>query len=393
MPLSASLRPVIFQNGVLLFCFFLPLWPRLAAGLAAATFLVWLFNASLSRLTRPVALLLPTLFFYYLTGVLYSENSPEGWHILETKLPLLAFPLMLIGSPPEQLQPKRWFMAFVAGCLAAALISLGAAVWFWFSAGESRFFYSKLGELLSFHPAYFSMYLIVALMGIAPYLRRNRRMIVLVGFFLLFIFLLSARMQILILGGLSLAALWAHAFREKTFKTAGIATTAGLALVAGLLILLPVTRQRMLRLFDSDPGQSANLRLQTWDATLHLIGQHPWTGTGTGDFTEDLNAVYLAKGYLAPLEDNLNAHNQYLQTAGTLGIPAALLWVICLAWPIALAWKHKKPMFFWFLLLFLLSNLTESMLQTQRGTMFFGFFYSLYLSELLPAPPKILTNP
>ena len=384
MPNFQSLRSFIFENGVLLFCFFLPVWPRLAVWMAALVFLSWLFRGSWSLLTRPLALLLPCLFFCYLAGMAWSENSQAGWPVLESKLSLLVFPMVLLGTPPEQLRPELWFRAFVAGCLAAVLGSLGAAVWTYFSTGESNFFYSKLGHFLGFHPTYFSMYLSLAIFGVALWPLPGKWIkYALIGLFLVFIFLLSARMQLLILAALSLGALWISAYRKGAFRIAGIATAGGLALFLGLLALLPTTRQRLERLYRPAPGELPNVRLQIWDASITVIKRYPLAGAGTGDFKGELNDAYLAKGYLAPLKDKLNAHNQFLQTAGTLGIPAALLWIGCLGWPLVLAWKYRSPLFLWFLLLFLLSNLTESMLQTQRGAMFYGFFNSLFLAGLL----------
>ena len=187
MPHSPSLRAHIFPYGVLLFCFFLPLWPRLASWLAALVFLVWLFQSSWSRLARPVVLLAPALFFWYLIGVFYSDNQMAGWQVLETKLPLLAFPLILIGSPPGRLQTGQWLRAFAAGCFAAVIISLGLAVWTYFDSGTSHFFYSKLGGFLGFHPTYFSMYISMALFAIVwETASWNRRKIALVLFFLFF---------------------------------------------------------------------------------------------------------------------------------------------------------------------------------------------------------------
>lgn len=352
--------------------------------MAALVFLTWLFRGSWSMLVRPLALMVPALFFYYLGGMAWSANSQAGWPVLESKLSLLVFPMVLLGTPPEQLRPEKWLRAFVAGCLAAVLGSLCAAAWTYFTTGELNFFYSRLGHYLGFHPTYFSMYLSLAIFGVALWpLPGNWIKYALIGLFLVFIFLLSARMQLLILATLSLGALWMAAYRKGAFRIAGIATAGGLALSLGLLALLPTTRQRLERLYQPAPGELPNVRIQIWDAAITLIKRYPLTGAGTGDYKEELNEAYLAMGYLAPLKDKLNAHNQFLQTAGTLGIPAALLWIGCLGWPLVLAWKYRSPLFLWFLLLFLLSNLTESMLQTQRGAMFYGFFNSLFLAGLL----------
>ena len=384
MPAIAKFRSTPFETSVGLFCFALPIWPRLAAWIAAGVFLTGLFqgtrNQNWKRFAHPVALLLPLLFACHLVGLAYTENQPAGWHNVETKLSLLIFPLVLLGAPPEKLQPRRWMQAFVAGCLAVVLLSLANAAWMFLSRGESWFFYSKLSAFLGLHPTYFAMYLCLALFGVV--LDKDltyRQKIALCGLFLLFFFLLSARMQLLLLALLTLGALWMWARKAGAIRTASFATVGSLILFLVFLTLLPGTRHRFQRLLHP----ADNVRLETWDASISLLRKHPLLGTGTGDFTQELARIYQTKGYATALKDKLNAHNQYLQTAATLGIPAALLWLGCLAWPLLLAWREKDPLFAWFLLLFALSNLTESMLETQRGTMFYGFFNSLFLAGIL----------
>ena len=332
------------------------------------------------RLAHPLALLLPAVFFLYLLGMVYTENRLAGWQNVETKLSLLVFPLVLIGTPPERLQPRQWLRAFVAGCMVAVIFSLCSALWVYFSTGVPNFSYTRLGSFLSLHPTYFSLYIILAIFGVI--LEKDFttwQKVALTGMLLLFFFLLSARMQILLLGILALGALWVWAIRRHTIKTASLATAGSLVLFLIPLLLLPTTRFRFQRLLHP----TDNVRVQTWEATSTLIAQHPLLGTGTGDFMEELYETYRSKAYLNALKDKLNAHNQYLQTAATIGIPASLFWILCLGWPLVLAWKEKRSLFLWFLILFALSNLTESMLETQRGTMFYGFFNSLFLAEIL----------
>ena len=373
-----------FQTGVWLLCFALPLSPRIATWLTALLFVHWLFllprNRSLSRLLRMPAPLLPALFMLYLAGLLWSQHPETGWMQVETKLPLIVFPLLLIAAP-EKIGQRQVLSAFLAGCTAAAVLSLGAAGWHFLQTGEARFTYTKLTHFLKFHPTYFALYLNLALFVLATRLPeetgwKRGAFLALAGFLLLFLLLLSARMQILILAAMAFAFLWTKALQKRSFKRAGIASAGALALLAGLLALLPATRMR----FAAIVSQPANVRVQTWETAGTLALQHPLAGVGTGSFQEAQNATYLEKNYQKPLTDQLNAHNQYLQTAATLGIPASLLWILALAWPFALAWKHRQPLLLWFLALVFLSNLTESMLETQRGTLFTGFFYSLLLA-------------
>jgi len=65
-------------------------------------------------------------------------------------------------------------------------------------------------------------------------------------------------------------------------------------------------------------GQS---RLSMWRDALPLIKQHPWLGTGLGTFP-----IAYTSGQTAFLSQFVNhAHNDYLELAADLGIPAALV--------------------------------------------------------------------
>ena len=65
-------------------------------------------------------------------------------------------------------------------------------------------------------------------------------------------------------------------------------------------------------------GQS---RISMWRDALPLIKHHPWLGTGLGTFP-----IAYTSGQTAFLNQFVNhAHNDYLEIAGDLGIPAALI--------------------------------------------------------------------
>jgi O-antigen ligase len=66
---------------------------------------------------------------------------------------------------------------------------------------------------------------------------------------------------------------------------------------------------------------SANNRATIWKDTIRLIDIHPWVGTGLGTFSIAYPAVQTSfEGRLVS-----HAHNDYLEFASELGIPAALL--------------------------------------------------------------------
>src|SRR5262249_23709752 len=77
----------------------------------------------------------------------------------------------------------------------------------------------------------------------------------------------------------------------------------------------------------TDAGRAA-----TWRSTLHMIGEHPWTGTGLGTFPWAFPAYRGAGTSVAGICDR--AHSTPLETAAELGVPVAVL--IAIVWMLAL---------------------------------------------------------
>jgi O-antigen ligase len=69
-------------------------------------------------------------------------------------------------------------------------------------------------------------------------------------------------------------------------------------------------------------------RLSIWRGTVALIGEHPWLGTGFGTFPIAYTAVQ--NTFLDQFVNH--AHNDYLEIASDLGIPAAVGLTVSLGW-------------------------------------------------------------
>ena len=112
---------------------------------------------------------------------------------------------------------------------------------------------------------------------------------------------------------------------------------AGLPLCAAFLILsvslaLWIGAGPIVNRFQGVPEEYArNSRLSIWRDTVSLIRQHPWLGTGFGTFPIAYTAVQTT--FLGQFVNH--AHNDYLELASDLGIPAVLGLLVCLVWLLA----------------------------------------------------------
>ena len=118
-------------------------------------------------------------------------------------------------------------------------------------------------------------------------------------------------------------------------------------------------------------------RLEIWKESLEILQDNWFIGTGTGDVKDELMKTYEKHQFHYALEKKLNAHNQFLQIWLTLGIVGLLLLIWSLALPIYRLKSQGQPLFALFALVIILNSMTESILEVQKGVLFFVFFYSL----------------
>ena len=108
------------------------------------------------------------------------------------------------------------------------------------------------------------------------------------------------------------------------------ATVAALVLAGGLAALYvgSVGNQALERL----AGLEGDARSFAWTATVQAIADHPWLGTGLGTYEQAF------RPYRPPEVPTAfdHAHNDYLELALGLGLPAAILLGLALAIPTAL---------------------------------------------------------
>jgi len=128
-------------------------------------------------------------------------------------------------------------------------------------------------------------------------------------------------------------------------------------LAAGLMALVvslaasPFLVRKFIDRGEQDPYNYA--RVEIWRSSLSVVGHTPLLGVGFGQF------MHISKRFTLPVEGIVArylkrariAHNEYLQHMAEIGIPAAILLVGLLAYPLYVAWKRSAtawPEYRWF---------------------------------------------
>lgn len=361
------------------------------------------------------------LYLLYVVGLLYSSNLDFGRKDILLKLPLLLFPLLIFTLNPKVWKDKivqNLLFTFALGSLATLLISLVNS----FVRGGGTFIFENFHyQYASFfcHPSYASMYYCLSLM-IILYLMHNRQLNLwkkitaglMIVLFPLEIVLLDSRT-----GQLTLVAavityilylfLCSHTKKNRFFAYTCLFAI-GFCIVCGVLFMKSFrwnstiqTVKEDILIFEqeNENGKAASriqkmtedveagkidARIQAWVSAVKISKEQPVLGVGTGDIKDALQQKYIQNDYRIAKEHRLNAHNQYLQVAATLGLVGLVIFLTFLFSIFWIGWKNRNIIILLFGLIGIINFCTESMFERQIGVMFFAFFFSL-LCYAVPA--------
>ena len=355
----------------------------------------------------PFALILIGFFLIHIPGLFYSDNQLAAWNDLQVKLPLLLFPMILASISKISRDNFQFLLkSYIISCLIAVGLCLSVALFYFLQAGNSfteilgakSFNYELLAGKLNHHPTYFSLLINLAMLALIWiwYQERNilsvRTNLIFAAsllFFLTFLMLLSAKMQILAFAIIGGSGLIYRAFVQAKWKSSLIFISLTLLFMAGMLALNPANHSQMQKLIQSKTESahevtSKNVRLNIWKAVAEVAAENSLMGVGIGDRTEVLLNTYEDNDYQYGIKNRFNAHSQYGETMLGLGIMGLSFLLISLGFSVYLSVKQRNPLFLGFLLLLILSFLTESMLTRQLGVFSYALFNGLFAFQMKP---------
>ena len=342
--------------------------------------------------TNKLFLLFAGVYALQFVGLFYTSNMGEGVRLVETKAALAILPLILASS--ERLTQKHIYViicAFIISCVLLTTYASFAIIKdfkaFDTAAGLTEF----IDVAIDLHHAYSGMYLVFAVaasfyLAFAGNLKKPYRVLLVVTGLFLFAFLVivAARTAVFTSFLLFFVFLVYSLLVGKRKKYLIAAAFASIALVV-IVLSLPNTKAKIEE-FKTLKGVHSPMtpRLIKWKCCFKVLkGQSAWGwGVGTGDVQNHLQMCYSEEKFWGD-RYLLNAHNEFLEEMVRHGLPGVLLFVFSLFYPLWLSVKSDKKLYAIFLIVFIMSSLTESTLSRQKGVVFYALFNSLFAFSYL----------
>ncbi len=360
--------------------------------------IAWVIEGDFKRKIRAFAankfaLLFSGFYLLYVVGLAYS-NIDKGLFNLQIKFGMLVLPFLLVSEGHIEVKKQKQLMyAFIAGCVVNGLTCLIWAIWKYNTQGVYEFEYMAFSFV---HPSYFSMYIDLALLFIyylftnpgAGLTKAGKIGLVVSIFFLEFILvLLQSKMGMIVSAVVLITLLIKYAQKQGYAKP--------LYILVGLVAVYFLTYHFVIdgssrainsannvvqaKTIDPSTVESNGARTLAWKGALQVIKGSPIIGVGTGNADTALVTQYLKDGYTGIAREHLNAHNQYLQTTVMLGIIGFLALLACLGLAFVKCIKERRFIYGAFIFIIAINFLAEAMLESQAGTVFYGFFNSLLM--------------
>jgi O-antigen ligase len=366
-----------------------PVWPGIALMTA-----VWLFTGNLKNkmlvsLSNGNALFFTTLYIFYCFGFFYSDNTTAALTDLLLKIPLLILPVVLSTISLKE-KSTVVLKSFLFVCLLSAVICLVRAVYQTYTTGENYFSYVHLSYFI--HVGHYAMYLVFAVCISAHFFLSEQQRLKkwIYGFsfatLILTVILLSARAQLIALLLIAFLGIVYFFFAQKKWLQGFSVLVITLLLCLSALYFLPDMRIRFLSVKsettaflsgDTKNYNGISARFMVWESAWGVIKENPLTGVGTGDAKDKLMDEAQKKNYTRVVKQNLNYHNQFLQTWAAIGLPGLSALVFSISIGVAYSLKKKNFLVTAFFINIIISFLTEAVLERQTGVIFYSFFSAI----------------
>jgi O-antigen ligase len=341
----------------------------------------------------PAIIALLGFYLFNVVGLIGTENIDKGLNHLEIKLSFLLLPWLIFANTDLTTKWRTLIkQTFVVSCFAFCMYLVSRASFVFVNTSQNEFTYELFSH--GFHPSYLALYLLLASRICYAEIQHSPSNQVFKNLFLITVFvccivLLSSKINLLILGVSLLYFFISAIIRAKSRTNLLLIASAFVGIIVLTVFYNPGIRERAERsiqvfshaqTIEKSDIESNAARILIWQSAWTLLKENPM-GLGVGDVNIELEKQYKKDGFTGIESKKLNAHNQFLQTGVALGFPGLILLLFVFILPFITLKKQQNGILFYFLIVCFANALVEGILETQKGVVFFGFFYCLLLRD------------
>lgn len=392
-----SWQEVFFRISTYFFVGTLPLFLNLNTialwAFAISSILVFNKHNGYHNLRKNLYIIGPTLilFLLFVLGLWLSNDTGRVLKDLGRVVPLVIIPLFISVHRKQDFNLKRIYIALGIGLFVGMIIC-------WFAIIESilskpdplkqaSYFFQwiytdfNLIKPLGNHPSYFAVLLVIFMSAILfnkefSNLRRSKLKLVLL-LFPFFLFLIETNSRI---GLISLVfIILFHTLQGFNLKRS-LYVLAFFIITILFSIQFDYLGNKFKKLIDSK-GDISIERVDRWKKIIEIFRDEEkhWLGVGSGDSRLFYREAYIKGDFKLALENNYNAHSQYIEFLVSNGVIGLALYILVLFYFIKYAYKSQRAIHF--IIVFILFSFSESFLGRSQGVMIFSFFYSFLLLQ------------
>lgn len=131
--------------------------------------------------------------------------------------------------------------------------------------------------------------------------------------------------------------------------------------------------------FESITASNDATRAERWKCAVELIRERPIVGYGTGDEKKMLSEKYVKYDLTNSSVNNFDSHNQYFAFMIKSGFFGIFTFLLLLVFSFFIAIKYRNYMQICLLFIVIITCLTENVLESNKGILFFAFFNSVFV--------------
>jgi O-antigen ligase len=410
-----TLRDKLLFTAILVFTTVL-FFPSLEAvnfiAVAFVVFAAWYHSSFKEKISvfkqRSYLFIMLAFFVWAVISLLLSDNQRAGFRYLNSRLPLLYFPLSIGLLKLEKNFRDKILLAIACIITLFATACLAYGIYRSSTLHDTAFLYNDaLSEPVTGHQSIYVALLVNFAIYIFAYFLFYRPIaykgLITLAILLLFVihFLLASRIMMGVLYLSVLGFAFYHVFSRKKYLE-GATLIMGLV-IGGFLVykFFPKTINRFKELaytqftyqqtgpeshfnmaIDSTQWNGANTRLAIWRCGWELFQQSPLTGINLGDKKDKLMDKYREKEFSFAIRTQKNLHSNYLDTLVSLGIIGLVLFIT--AWillPSRVAFRHRDGLALLIIGTLAIAMITENYLDRNLGGLLVGFFIPFLLSD------------